>query len=179
VLAATSSPDTWLDSALTEVRTADYDLPNLIGGAEVRTPRQMPVVTPHAHAVTFGQAHRAGPPETEMAIEAALAASGSWGRRPSEERTAPFLRAADLLERSPWRERLIAATMLELSKTAVQAEGAHRHQVSSLVERVRPDAAGDHPAQVCSVEQHLCADGVGDPGSAPPGVGSGSGCPRW
>ena len=112
-----------LDSALAEVRTAGYDVPNLIGGDEVRTGREMPVVTPHAHAVILGQVHRAGPAETTTAIETALAASKSWGRRTPEERTAPFLRAADLLERSPWRERLVAATMLELSKTAVQAEG--------------------------------------------------------
>ena len=52
-----------------------------------------------------------------------MAASGSWGRLPPEERTAPFLRTADLLEQSPWRERLVAATMLELSKTPIQAEG--------------------------------------------------------
>lgn len=87
VPAATSSPYTWLGSALTEVRTANYDLPNVIGGNDVRTNARMPVVTPHAHAVTLGQVHRAGPAETEMAIEAALAASGSWGRRTPEQRT--------------------------------------------------------------------------------------------
>ena len=105
---------TALDLALAEVRAAAYDVPNFIGGEEVRTERLMPVVTPHAHAVTLGQVHRAGPAETTAAIEAALAASGAWGRRSPEERTAPFVRAADLLERSPWRERLVAATMLEL-----------------------------------------------------------------
>jgi 1-pyrroline-5-carboxylate dehydrogenase len=118
-----SPPDRRIESALSEVRTAAYEVPNLIGGEEVRTGRWMPVVTPHAHAVTLGRVHCAGPAETTTAIEAALAASGAWGRRSPEERTAPFVRAADLLERSPWRERLVAATMLALSKTALQAEG--------------------------------------------------------
>jgi delta-1-pyrroline-5-carboxylate dehydrogenase group 1 len=39
------------------------------------------------------------------------------------ERTAPFLRAAEMLESGPWRDRLNAAAMLELSKTRDQAEG--------------------------------------------------------
>ena len=114
---------TAFDFALAQVRAAAYEVPNLIGGDELRTGRLMPVVTPHAHTTTLGRVHRAGPAETTTAIDAALAASGSWGRLPPEERTAPFLRTADLLEQSPWRERLVAATMLELSKTPIQAEG--------------------------------------------------------
>ena len=114
---------TAFDFALAEVRAAAYEVPNLIGGDELRTGRLMPVVTPHAHTTILGRVHRAGPAETTTAIDAALAASGSWGRLPPEERTAPFLRTADLLEQSPWRERLVAATMLELSKTPIQAEG--------------------------------------------------------
>ena len=39
-----------------------------------------------------------------------------------EERVAPFLRAADMLQYGPWRDRLNAATMLELSKTTHQAD---------------------------------------------------------
>jgi 1-pyrroline-5-carboxylate dehydrogenase len=56
------------------------------------------------------------------AIDAALAASSWWSRLPWEERVAPFLRAADMLEYGPWRDRLNAATMLELSKTTYQAD---------------------------------------------------------
>jgi 1-pyrroline-5-carboxylate dehydrogenase len=124
---------TALDLALAEVRAAAYDVHNLIGGEEVRTERLMPVVTPHAHAVILGQVHRAGPAETTAAIEAALAASSSWGRLTPEERTMPFLRAADLLQQSPWRERLVAATMLELSKTLVQAEGDVIAETADLI----------------------------------------------
>jgi 1-pyrroline-5-carboxylate dehydrogenase len=109
-------------AALAEVRTADYDIANLIGGAEVRTGRSVPVATPHEHKRQLGQVHWAGAAETRQAIDAALAASRWWGRQPWEERAAPFLRAADLLQHGPWRDRLNAATMLELSKTTYQAD---------------------------------------------------------
>jgi 1-pyrroline-5-carboxylate dehydrogenase len=66
--------------------------------------------------------HWAGAAETQQAIDSALAASAWWGRLPWEERVAPFLRAADMLEYGPWRDKLNAATMLELSKTTYQAD---------------------------------------------------------
>ena len=44
-----------------------------------------------------------------------------WSRTPWEERAAVFLRAAELLA-GPWRATLNAATMLDQSKTAHQAE---------------------------------------------------------
>ena len=109
-------------AALADIRTADYDIASVIGGVEVRTGRQVPVVTPHEHKSQLGQVHWAGASETQQAIDAALAASRWWGRLPWEERAAPFLRAADLLEYGPWRDRLNAATMLELSKTTYQAD---------------------------------------------------------
>jgi 1-pyrroline-5-carboxylate dehydrogenase len=154
VTALASPPDRRIGSALTEARTAAYDVPNLIGGDEVRTGREMRVVSPHAHATTLGQVHRAGPAETTRAIEAALAASGSWGRLAPEERTAPFLRAADLLEQSPWRERLLAATMLELSKTAAQADG---DVIAETAELIRANAA--NLRAVAEVQPHS-PDGV-------------------
>ena len=120
---AAGSPErTTTAAALAEVRAAEYDIANLIGGAEVRTGRSIPVVTPHEHKRQLGQVHWAGAGETRQAIDAALAASRWWGRVPWEERAAPFVRAADLLEYGPWRDRLNAATMLELSKTTYQAD---------------------------------------------------------
>jgi 1-pyrroline-5-carboxylate dehydrogenase len=120
---AAGSPErTSTAAALAEVRAADYDIANLIGGVEVRTGRQVPVVTPHEHKRQLGHVHWAGASETQQAIDAALVASRWWGRLPWEERAAPFLRAADLLEYGTWRDRLNAATMLELSKTTYQAD---------------------------------------------------------
>jgi 1-pyrroline-5-carboxylate dehydrogenase len=109
-------------AALKEVRQADYDLANVIAGREVRTGRRAPIVTPHEHVRRLGHVHYAGVAETTAAIEAALAASAWWGRLSWEERAAPFLRAADMLQHGPWRDRLNAATMLELSKTTYQAD---------------------------------------------------------
>ena len=109
-------------AALAEVRAAAYDVPNLIGSQQVRTGRTVPVVTPHDHGTRLGQVHYAAQPDVTAAIDAALAASKWWSRLPWEERVAPFLRAADLLQYGPWRDRLNAATMLELSKTTYQAD---------------------------------------------------------
>jgi 1-pyrroline-5-carboxylate dehydrogenase len=108
--------------ALAEARTAAYDVPNLVGSQQVRTGRTAPVSIPHDHASHIGQVHYASPANVTAAIEAALAASRWWSRLPWEERAAPFLRAADMLQYGPWRERLNAATMLELSKTTYQAD---------------------------------------------------------
>ncbi|MFC7882603.1 L-glutamate gamma-semialdehyde dehydrogenase [Streptomyces sp. NPDC057376] len=114
---------TELAAALAEVRAAAYDVPNVIGGREVRTGRILPVVTPHEHAVQLGQVHHASVEHVGEAVDAAIGASRWWSRLSPEERAAPFLRAAELLDSGPWRERLTAATMLELSKTPDQAEG--------------------------------------------------------
>jgi 1-pyrroline-5-carboxylate dehydrogenase len=109
-------------AALKEVRQADYDVANFIAGEDVRTGRRVPIVTPHEHARDLGHVHYAGAAEVGRAIDAALAASAWWGRLPWEQRSEPFLRAADMLQHGPWRDRLNAATMLELSKTTYQAD---------------------------------------------------------
>ncbi|MDQ8705145.1 L-glutamate gamma-semialdehyde dehydrogenase [Streptomyces sp. LHD-70] len=112
-----------LAAGLAEVRAGDYDIPLVIGGREVRTGKTRTVVTPHAHAVRLGQAHHAGAAEVLQAVDAARNASRDWGTATPQERAKPFLRAAELLESGPWRERMNAAAMLELSKTRDQAEG--------------------------------------------------------
>jgi 1-pyrroline-5-carboxylate dehydrogenase len=109
-------------AALEEIRSSEYDVPNVIGGKEVRTGRRVPIVTPHEHKRQLGEVHWAGAAETTQAIEAATSASAWWARLPWEQRAAPFLRAADMLEHGAWRDRLNAATMLELSKTTYQAD---------------------------------------------------------
>ena len=109
-------------AALAEIRATDWEVTNVIGGQDVRTERRVPIVTPHAHKVQLGTAHWAGAAETQQAIDAALATGTWWSRLPWEERVAPFLRAADMLEHGPWRAKLNAATMLELSKTTYQAD---------------------------------------------------------
>jgi 1-pyrroline-5-carboxylate dehydrogenase len=109
-------------AAVASVRSESFDVPNLIDGVEVRTGRTQAIVTPHDHGGVLGLVHHGGAEQAQAAIDAALTASRWWSRLPWEERAAPFLRAADLLELGPWRERLNAATQLELSKTNYQAE---------------------------------------------------------
>ena len=109
-------------AALEALRAESFDIGSRIGGRHVRTGRTAPIRSPHDHDLRLGQVHRGGPTEMAAAIDAALAAARWWGALPWEERVAPFLRAADMLEYGPWRDRLNAATMLELSKTSYQAD---------------------------------------------------------
>ncbi|MBC3193405.1 L-glutamate gamma-semialdehyde dehydrogenase [Pseudonocardia sp. C8] len=112
-----------LEAALTEVCRHGHDLPVVVGGKEIRTGRTFPLRLPHDHSTELGRAHRASSEEIESAIAAASDTAGDWGRAHLAHRVAPFQKAADMLESGPWRERLVAATMLELSKTAAQADG--------------------------------------------------------
>jgi 1-pyrroline-5-carboxylate dehydrogenase len=109
-------------AALDDVAATSWEVASVIDGQEVRTGRTMPIVTPHQHRHELGQVHFAGVEQVSAAIEAAARAAQWWGRLPWEERAAPFLRAADMLAMGPWRDRLNAATMLELSKTTYQAD---------------------------------------------------------
>jgi 1-pyrroline-5-carboxylate dehydrogenase len=97
------------------------DIPLVIGGKEVRTGDTFDVVMPHAHGHVLGKAHKAGPKEVQMAVDAAAAAHREWSTARWDDRAAVFLKAADLLA-GPWRQKVNAATMLGQSKNAYQAE---------------------------------------------------------
>jgi 1-pyrroline-5-carboxylate dehydrogenase len=87
----------------------------MAGGAAIT------VREPHDHRRTLGVTREATTIDVVHAVDAALAAGASWRGASLAERSAVFLRAADLLS-GPWRSRLNAATMLGQSKTAYQAE---------------------------------------------------------
>jgi 1-pyrroline-5-carboxylate dehydrogenase len=110
-------------AALAEVRGAAFDVPNMIGAKEVRTGQTEPIVVPHAYRVHLGQVHHASAAHVTDAVVAATDTWHEWSRLPWEVRSEPFVRAADMLEFGPWRDRLVAACMLELSKTSYQADG--------------------------------------------------------
>ncbi len=110
-----------LRQRLAQMSGERLDLPCVIGGEEVRTGDTAPAVMPHDKDHVLADVHQAGPAEVERAIRAAGAAWEEWSRTPWEERAAVFLRAAELLS-GPWRSTLNAATMLNQSKTAHQAE---------------------------------------------------------
>jgi 1-pyrroline-5-carboxylate dehydrogenase len=97
------------------------EIPLFIGGREVRTGEIAEAVMPHDHAHVLGDWHKASARHVRQAIDAAEAAHPMWSAMSWEDRAAVFMRAADLLA-TRWRATLNAATMLNQSKTAFQAE---------------------------------------------------------
>jgi 1-pyrroline-5-carboxylate dehydrogenase len=93
----------------------------VLGGEQVLSGAAQDFFAPHCHALHLGQFALAEPEHVARAIDCALAAKASWSALGLTERAVVFRRAADLLS-GPWRARLLAATMLNQSKTVHQAE---------------------------------------------------------
>ena len=110
-----------LQLRLEQMKNERPDVPLVIGGEEVRTGKTLEAVMPHRKDHVLANVHQGGAAEVERAIGAAAEAWEDWHRLPWEDRAAVFLRAAELLA-GPWRDTLNAATMLNQSKTAHQAE---------------------------------------------------------
>jgi len=97
------------------------EIPCIINGEEVFTGTTTKQVIPHNHGHVLANVHLAGKAEMEAACEAAVNAQQDWIDLGLEGRCAIFERCADLLA-GDWRMRVNAATMLNQSKTAFQAE---------------------------------------------------------
>jgi len=97
------------------------DIPCIINGEEVYTGTTATQVIPHDHGHVLANVHLAGRGEMEAACAAAVAAQADWITLGLEGRCAVFERCADLLA-GDWRMRVNAATMLNQSKSAFQAE---------------------------------------------------------
>jgi 1-pyrroline-5-carboxylate dehydrogenase len=110
-----------LKRSIASISGSSFDVPLRIGDREVRTHQTANVTMPHNHRHVIATWHQAGPAEVEQAIQAASEAHREWSTWKLEDRAAIFLRAADLLS-TVWRDRVNAATMLNQSKTAFQAE---------------------------------------------------------
>ncbi|PWU25411.1 MAG: 1-pyrroline-5-carboxylate dehydrogenase [Candidatus Rokuibacteriota bacterium] len=110
-----------LQRRLAEMQGERIEIPCVIGGEDVRTGTTFEAVMPHRKEHVLADVHQGGPAEVDRAIQAAADAWTEWSRTPWEERAAVFLRASELLA-GPWRPTLNAATMLNQSKTAHQAE---------------------------------------------------------
>jgi 1-pyrroline-5-carboxylate dehydrogenase len=112
-----------LETALTELRAAGpQSFPHIIGGRRIAGDGALiEVVEPHAHHRILGALREATDADVALAVDAALAAGAGWRASSLADRSAVFLRAADLLA-GPWRSRMNAATMLGQSKSAYQAE---------------------------------------------------------
>ena len=110
-----------LQARLEEMRSERLEIPCIIGGEEIKTGDTFEAVMPHDKDHVLAEVHKGGAAEVERAINASAEAWEDWHRLPWEDRAAVFLRAAELLA-GPWRSTLVAATMLNQSKTAYQAE---------------------------------------------------------
>ena len=110
-----------VDAELTRQSESSVDLPLVIAGERVFTADACPFSAPHRHELTLGRFARAEPAHVARAISAALAAKPAWAKLELGERAEVFQRAATLAS-GPWRARLLAATMLNQSKTVHQAE---------------------------------------------------------
>jgi 1-pyrroline-5-carboxylate dehydrogenase len=117
-----SSERASLAAAVADLAAAPRPLPQHIGGREVAGGGEpFTVRAPHDHGLLLGEGRQAGAQDVAAAIDAALSAAPPWRALTQEERSAIFLRAADLLA-GPWRDRLNAATILGQSKSVHQAE---------------------------------------------------------
>jgi 1-pyrroline-5-carboxylate dehydrogenase len=110
-----------LQSRVRELASERIRVPLVIGGEDVYTDETFETVMPHDRKHVLGDVSKGGPEHVERSIAAAREAWHDWSRTPWEERAAVFLRAAELLS-GPWRATINAATMLNQSKTAHQAE---------------------------------------------------------
>jgi 1-pyrroline-5-carboxylate dehydrogenase len=110
-----------LKNRLREMEGERIHIPLVIGGKDVAPDETFEAVMPHRKSHVLADVGKGGPEHVEQAIGAARAAHADWSRMPWHERAAIFLRAAELLS-GPWRQTLNAATMLNQSKTAHQAE---------------------------------------------------------
>ena len=110
-----------LKQRLAEMAGERIDIPLVIGGERVETGTTFEAVMPHDHDHVLAEVAKGDASHIERAIAAARDAHASWSATPWHERVAVFLRAAELLS-GPWRSTITAATMLNQSKTAHQAE---------------------------------------------------------
>jgi len=110
-----------LQARLREMERERLQIPLIIGGKDVETGSTFEAVMPHRREHVLADVAKGGAEHVEQAIAAARDAHHDWSRLPWEERAAVFLRAAELLA-GPWRTTILAATMLNQSKTVHQAE---------------------------------------------------------
>ena len=106
-----------IDKQLKEI----LEIPCIVNGREVYTNNTVVQVVPHNHKHILANVHLAGKKEIKEACVAAVNAQADWITLGMEKRAQLFEKCADLLA-NEWRMRINAATMLNQSKTAFQAE---------------------------------------------------------
>ena len=97
------------------------EIPMYINGKDVKSSDKKTISPPHDHQKIVGEYYTAEPQHIDDAIESALAAKEKWEDMSWENRSAIFLKAAELIA-GPYRSKINAATMIGQSKTVHQAE---------------------------------------------------------
>ena len=110
-----------LQAKYDEMATQTIEIPLIIDGKEIKTGDTGNCLMPHNHQHVLATYHKAGETEVIQAIDVAMKSWKTWSTTTLEERTKIFRKAAELLQ-GPWRDTINAATMLNQSKNAFQAE---------------------------------------------------------
>ena len=97
------------------------EVPMYINGNDVKSKAKKTISPPHDHQKIVGEYYLAEPEHIDNAIDSALAAKENWENMSWENRSAIFLKAAELIA-GPYRSKINAATMIGQSKTVHQAE---------------------------------------------------------
>ncbi len=128
-----------LKDELARIAGEQIEIPLIIGGVRVTTGNLGECIMPHDKTHVLATYHKAGAAQVEQAVAAAREAKGEWEAMQPEDRAAVFLRAAELLA-GKWRARSNAATMLNQSKTAYQAEIDSACELCSSIVQLLPSA---------------------------------------
>ena len=118
---AGSSERVRLKAKYDKMASQTIEIPVIIGGQEIKTGNTGTCIMPHNHEHVLATYHKAGDAEANLAIDSAMESWKTWSKTSLEERTSIFRKAAVLLT-GPWRDTINAATMLNQSKNAFQAE---------------------------------------------------------
>ena len=110
-----------LKQKLSDLKSQQIEVPLIIDGNEIKTSNTSTINMPHNHEIQLGKFYMASRNEIDLAIESNLKAWQSWSKVSLMERCSIFNKAADLLS-TTWRDTINAATMLNMSKNAYQAE---------------------------------------------------------
>ena len=97
------------------------EIPMFINGKDVKSSEKKSISPPHDHNHIVGEYYLAQPDQIDNAINSCLNAKEKWENMSWENRSAIFLKAAELIA-GPYRSKINAATMIGQSKTVHQAE---------------------------------------------------------
>jgi 1-pyrroline-5-carboxylate dehydrogenase len=104
-----------------ELWNQPIEVPLYIGSEEIKTNATATITPPQDHKHILGKYYLAEKKHVEKAIVNALEARKKWANLAWEQRAAIFLKAAELIA-GPYRNKIVAATMIGQSKTVYQAE---------------------------------------------------------